>query len=331
MSLSRCVTLLCVLVLGTPVLATEFDPWNQSARYQLEYRIDLGAWAAGEKGSVRVWVPAPAENDHQRVQARKVDSPWPVRETEDGFGNRFVYCEPGGAEGAEGELALRYVVERMPFRGVGKSDVRSGTPLDPRRHLGPQRRIPVDGRIHALAEEKSRGLETDGQKIRAFYDHVTSTMRYSKDGEGWGRGDALWACDSKYGNCTDFHSVLIGLARSEGIPARFVMGFPIDPNATETDVSGYHCWAEIYDPDRGWLPIDASEAWKAKRFDDFFGQIPSDRIEFTVGRDLTLEPPQKGEPLNYFIYPYAEVNGKPAEEVPWKLHVRRLSTKTVGE
>jgi hypothetical protein len=30
---------------------------------------------------------------------------------------------------------------------------------------------------------------------------------------------------------------------------------------------------------------------------------------FTYGRDLRLAPEQKGEPLNYFIYPYAEANG----------------------
>jgi hypothetical protein len=30
-----------------------------------------------------------------------------------------------------------------------------------------------------------------------------------------------------------------------------------------------------------------------------------------VGRDIRQDPPQQGEPLNYFIYPYAEVDGKP--------------------
>jgi transglutaminase-like putative cysteine protease len=151
------------------------------------------------------------------------------------------------------------------------------------------------------------------------------TMRYSKHGEGWGRGDALWACDTRYGNCTDFHSLLIGMARSQGIPARFVIGFPIPADKEEAEIAGYHCWAEVYDRDRGWLPLDASEAWKSKRFDDYFGKIPSDRVEFTVGRDLTLTPPQRGDPLNFFIYPYVEANGKPVNEVAWTLHVRRLS------
>jgi len=34
-------------------------------------------------------------------------------------------------------------------------------------------------------------------------------------------------------------------------------------------------------------------------------------VKFSVGRDIRLDPPQQGEPLNYFVYPYAEVDGKP--------------------
>jgi len=36
-----------------------------------------------------------------------------------------------------------------------------------------------------------------------------------------------------------------------------------------------------------------------------------DRVEFSVGRDLVLNPRQTGEPLNFFVYPYAEADGKP--------------------
>jgi hypothetical protein len=35
------------------------------------------------------------------------------------------------------------------------------------------------------------------------------------------------------------------------------------------------------------------------------------RVFFTFGRDIRLSPLQKGGPLNYFIYPYAELDGKP--------------------
>ena len=33
-------------------------------------------------------------------------------------------------------------------------------------------------------------------------------------------------------------------------------------------------------------------------------------MQFSVGRDLRLSPPQQGKPLNYFVYPYVEVEGR---------------------
>ena len=72
------------------------------------------------------------------------------------------------------------------------------------------------------------------------------------------------------------------------------------------------------------MPFDASEAWKDKRFDDYFGSLPSDRIAFTIGRDLVLAPAQQGGPLNDFIYPHAEVDGQPLEKVAASFSFRRI-------
>jgi transglutaminase-like putative cysteine protease len=74
-------------------------------------------------------------------------------------------------------------------------------------------------------------------------------------------------------------------------------------------IPGYHCWAEFYSGGE-WVPVDASEAWKhPDRHDYYFGHLDADRVAFTSGRDLVLEPPQQGEPLNYLIYPYVEIDG----------------------
>ena len=60
------------------------------------------------------------------------------------------------------------------------------------------------------------------------------------------------------------------------------------------------------------MPVDISEADKnAEKKAYYFGNIDENRVAFTTGRDLILNPKQSGEPLNYFIYPYAEVGGKP--------------------
>ncbi len=151
--------------------------------------------------------------------------------------------------------------------------------------------------MRELAEQATAGLATDAAKARAIYDKVTAMMRYDKSGTGWGRGDALFACDAKRGNCTDFHALIIGMARSSGIPARFAIGLPLPARArlAETEIKGYHCWAELYVSGRGWVPVDASEAVKdPSRREYFFGHHDENRLELSRGRNLILEPAQQG-------------------------------------
>jgi hypothetical protein len=46
---------------------------------------------------------------------------------------------------------------------------------------------------------------------------------------------------------------------------------------------------------------------------------------FTYGRDIRLSAEQKGDPLNYFIYPYAEADGKPVKDLKTHLAFKDLS------
>ncbi len=154
---------------------------------------------------------------------------------------------------------------------------------------------------------------TDGtvSKARAVYDYVIDHMEYKKVGTGWGQGDTYWACSAHYGNCTDFHALFLSLARAEGIPAKFEIGFPIPTDRKAGRIAGYHCWVEFYAPGSGWFPVDASEARKhPDRRDLYFGCQPLDRIKFTIGRDLRLGPGHTTGPLNYFIYPHIERDGQ---------------------
>lgn len=172
--------------------------------------------------------------------------------------------------------------------------------------------MPIDGKIKQWARQvvDSVGAKTDLEQARAIYNHIIATVRYDKTGTGWGRGDIYYACDARRGNCTDFHAIFIGYCRALGIPARFAIGFSLPNERPGGQVKGYHCWAEFYSRALGWVPIDASEAAKnpAKRA-YFFGAHDEHRVEFSQGRDLLLHPGQE-QPLNYFIYPYAEADGK---------------------
>ncbi len=80
----------------------------------------------------------------------------------------------------------------------------------------------------------------------------------------------------------------------------------------DENLGGYHCWAFFRVPGKTWVPVDCSEANRnADKRDYFFGGHTSNRVTLSTGRDLTLVPAQEGAPLNYFLNPHAEADGKP--------------------
>ena len=55
--------------------------------------------------------------------------------------------------------------------------------------------------------------------------------------------------------------------------------------------------------------------------------MDENRIAFGTGRDLVLNPPQAGAPLNTFGYPYAEIDGKTIDFYNPKSFVYRYTFK----
>jgi transglutaminase-like putative cysteine protease len=274
-----------------------------------------------------VWVPVPQTDQHQTVRVLAVKAPAKTQMTsESEYGNRMMYAEMQNSAEGKAEFTLEYEVTRREYsRGDYAQLERKDKEKDQKptvvlasmkRLVAPDSLIPVDGKIKALAVDVTGSQTGTVAKAKAAYDYLFTNMRYDKTGSGWGRGDAVWACDAKHGNCTDFHSPFIGMLRADGIPARFDIGFPLPENKDKGDIAGYHCWAEFYATKTGWIPVDISEAWKAKEKENyFFGSVDANRVQFSTGRDITLSPKQDGPPLNYFIYPYVEVDGKPYDKL----------------
>jgi transglutaminase-like putative cysteine protease len=296
------------------------SPPSRTFAFRYETRVTQ---IPAEARVLDLWLPLPQSDPNQTISSLRIDSPVPIEITrEPEYGNSVLHVRAANPGKSELPVALEIVATRRQNAG-------NKEPLDEmarRRLLAADRLVPVDGKIRALAVQVTRGKRTDREKAQAIYDHVTSSMRYDKTGEGWGRGDAVHACDVRKGNCTDFHSLIIGMARAVGIPARFSIGFPLPEKHGEGQVAGYHCWAELY-VDGSWLPVDSSEAAKnPARKDYFFGHHDENRIEFTTGRDLRLQPEPREGPLNYFIYPLAEVDGMPHLQVDRKFSFRDLGT-----
>ncbi len=313
--------------------ATDAVPATPAAKkvrkFHFTYQVVVKDIPRGAK-LVRLWIPLAASDANQTVVLEKVTSPVRVRQTrEPVYGNRMLYAELASFKGNSAQFLLDCDVTRKEYsKGDYESLMKYNRDPEPApaslaRFLRPDALVPVGGKMKQLAEENTRGRSGPVEKARALYDYVFHTMRYDKSGEGWGRGDSLWACDAKRGNCTDFHSVFISLMRAENIPARFEIGFPIPADASQGEISGYHCWAEFYLDGPGWVPVDISEAWKnPSHHHYFFGTLDANRVQVSVGRDINLSPRQAGPPLNYLVYPYMEVDGKPLGTLEKKFSFR---------
>jgi len=258
-------------------------------------------------GTARMWIPLPATDAFQTVELKSIDAPGRreiLREQE--HGNRVLFLKLSAQDSGR-TVALRFGVQRLE-KGVYPAPM-----PDPDQYLAPERLVPDNETFRRIAAEVVEGKEGDLVLARALYDHVIDRMRYMKFGSGWGKGDAVYACDAGTGNCTDFHSYFIALSRSVGIPARFAIGAAIPSARNAGGVDGYHCWAEFYTDGR-WWPVDISEGDKCSSLDTYyFGHHPANRLEFSRGRDLVVEPGPASGPINFLAYPVLEIDGKTAK------------------
>jgi transglutaminase-like putative cysteine protease len=289
---------------------------QKERHFTFHYAFTVKNVSHGER--VRVWIPLAHSDAFQDVKVTSKDGDLPLKQIhQPEYGNEVLYAETPKADKGEYKFSVDYEVVRREHVVLVNGKQVTDTPssrvsrVELARFLEPDRLVPVTGVPAQLAAQETKGATTQLEKARDIYEYVFRTMKYDKSGEGWGHGDTLWACDSKHGNCTDFHSVFISMARAEKIPARFQIGFPLPADKHSAEIPGYHCWAEFYLDSTGWVPVDISEAWKhQEKHYYFFGAHDVNRMQFTQGRDLKLAPAQDGAPLNYFVYPYVEIDGK---------------------
>jgi transglutaminase-like putative cysteine protease len=253
----------------------------------------------------RMWLPMPTSDAYQTVEVVSVRAPGQRRTLKERVhGNEILFLELESGDSGK-TVEMRFSVRRKEKAAYAEGRPRPG------EFLAPERLVPASENFAATAGKVLAGKKGELVRARALYDHVIDRMRYMKYGEGWGQGDAVRACSAASGNCTDFHSYFIALARAAGIPARFAIGASIPSERNEGGIDGYHCWAEFW-ADGKWWPVDISEADKYTALSTYyFGHHPANRIELSRGRDLVVEPGPASGPINFLAYPVLEVAGQP--------------------
>jgi transglutaminase-like putative cysteine protease len=282
-----------------------------------------------ETKQVRLWVPYPMSDQNQEITdvIMKGNYSYAGVFREGKALNNILYSEWQGVP-EEKVMTYSFVVKR---RDVTMNRRPSGElPLSSEEFkefldtsfLGST----VELKIKSLAGEITKGRTTGLAKARAVYDWIVENMHRNPDVKGCGFGKVGELLESMGGKCVDIHSVFVALMRGAGIPAREIYGIRI-PKGSEGDMTkAQHCWSEFYLPGHGWIAADPADVRKiileeklsleqAKRYREYyFGALDENRIVFGIGKNIRLNPAQSGEPLLYFMYPYAEEDGKPLNE-----------------
>jgi len=320
------------LASGSMPLASTTPPWGEgmmapAREFEFRYQVQLDALPTDAQ-ELRLWVPLAKDTPHQVVLTRDIKVPGTYEIYQDpDYGNEFLYMmlrKPLPAT-LDLEIAYRAKTQREALRLVNRPGTEPMAGPRWNLHLRSDSLMRVDAHVQQLAHEVTAGRVTPLEKARAIWDFVLSNMVYDKQTPGYGQGDTLRACHVGRGNCTDFHSLYISLARAAQVPARFHIGASL-PSDPEAEIPGYHCWADVYVAGVGWVPVDASEAWKhPEQREMYFGTYDGQRFLVSTGRDIRLTPPPAdGQPINIFIYPHVEVDGRVFDRVKTKFRFKQV-------
>jgi transglutaminase-like putative cysteine protease len=139
------------------------------------------------------------------------------------------------------------------------------------RRLGRRARLGDPGSAHDVVEALDR--------IAAV---VASTLTYMPDVTTVS-SDVEEVLKLGRGVCQDFAHVFIAVARTVGIPCRYVSGY-VAPTPEEAFVGASHAWAEAWVPGRGWRAYDPTHP----------GLGPEFYVRLAVGRDYRDAAPTRG-------------------------------------
>jgi transglutaminase-like putative cysteine protease len=309
------------------------SPWNRLSEAVesknsgvVEFAVTVDA--PEESKDVRLWIPYPVSDWDQSIEDVKIEG---------NYGYQGIYREPGTGNMAlyvewkkpEKERHLTFTFKASAVERVKRDFPPKETeiPVEVEKYTKAEPFIPIDGEVGKVALEATKGKTTIAEKARAIYGWVVENTARDPDVQGCGLGNVEVTLAKKSGKCADISSVFVALARAAGVPAREVFGLRLGKEAGVSDLTkGHHCWAEFYLPGYGWVPVDPADVRKKMLADKldlehakdireyYFGAVDPDRIVLGKGgRGHYLSPRQKDGPINYFMYPYAEVDGKALE------------------
>lgn len=297
-------------------------------------KIDLskGKYEQNDKVA-RVWIPIPTNDAYQTITGFGYEAPKATTDkiTKDSAGNKILYLEWEKTVAPEDRTAkVHYHVSRSQIASTKMVENGTVNKNAMKAYLSETETSGslTSGVVKETADKivKDANAKTILEKATAIYNWEIHNLyrREVTAGDlsfsGCGRGEVeMVLTKTKGGKCTDLNSTYVALCRSVGIPAREKFGLRLNNGNSGNANGNEHCRAEFYLPGTGWVEADPGDTLKAMLKEDgieyggtktandlpasriaelkskYFGANDNNWVKLASGRDITLDPAQKGK------------------------------------
>ncbi len=319
---------LCVLLVVMAVLSLAAV---SSAEYKGTLTFEVSLRDADKAEKAELWLPYPLSDANQTITDVDIKAEGARLGVErDPKGGavylRAVWTKPEGTP----KLTASFKVDSHYSKNAALMETKDAFPPEVMKYLEATPSLPIDKGFCAEASMEFINKPTILEKAQGIYRWVLDhTFRDESVVEGCGLGLPIRTISEKNGGgkCADISSVFVALARASGIPTRDVYGLRVDPAKSGEITGNYHCWTEFYLPGTGWVMADPADVRKkmlgekiekvddAAKWTEFFW-AGDDLLRIALNRDTretVLSEATAKTPLTYFMYPYAEIDGKPVD------------------
>tara|TARA_Y100000310_G_C20700825_1_gene829719 strand:+ start:4283 stop:6205 length:1923 start_codon:yes stop_codon:yes gene_type:complete len=249
---------LLLLLLLIPAVNAQVSNYNQHQSLELKYTLSADILITETGSNPKVdYINSelkltPLESNRQRVQSQEESSSPKAEITKDGditytwrtLQDKYTYT-------SEATISTENVIYQVPHI---QFPIEEDLPTEVIIYTQAAENIEITDSIREQANEIVEGeidlytavyLLADWTKTNIEYDLNTLTAKAALP--------SSWVLENREGVCDEMTSLFISMARSVGIPARFVSGSVY----TNLDYTfGNHGWAEVYFPGEGWVPYD---------------------------------------------------------------------------
>lgn len=291
---------------------------------------------AKPEGKTQAWVPVPAVNEADWFKS--LGSQWTTNgnaalKRDSKYGAEFVHVEWKDGEAAPAITVTSRIATRDRAIDLGKSGSAQLTAAERKHYTEGTDLIPTGGIVKETSDKIVAGAKTDVEKARAIYEWIVDNTQRNPKTRGCGIGDiaSLLKTGNLTGKCADLNALYVGLARSQGLPARDVYGLRVAPSkfgykslgaGSELVTKAQHCRAEVHLAGIGWVPVDPADVRKVvleepptnlalndpKVVDarqKLFGAWEGNWLAYNFAHDISL-PGATGPKLGFLMYPQAE-------------------------